>query len=80
LPLYTKADIEAEIAALKAKIHKAEDRQEYTSGGPGANAMERRGDLRAMYDRLAKLEAEWRRLEASEAGQSAVFVQFERPT
>jgi uncharacterized small protein (DUF1192 family) len=76
LPLYTKADIEAEIAALKAKIHKAEDRQEYTSGGPGANAHERRGDLRAMYDRLAKLEAEWERLDRVESSDSTSFAEF----
>jgi len=79
MPLYTKDEIKAEIIALKAKIAKAEDRQEYTSGGPGVGAHERRGDLRAMYDRLAKLEAEWSRLDAIEGNGSTSYVQFERP-
>jgi hypothetical protein len=79
MPLYTKDEIKAEIIALKAKIAKAEDRQEYTSGGPGDGAHERRGDLRAMYDRLAKLEAEWSRLDAIDAGGYVSYVQFERP-
>jgi hypothetical protein len=79
MPLYTKEEIKAEITALKTQINKAETKQEYTSGGPGSGAHERRGDLRAMYDRLAKLEAEWERLDAIERGGDISFVQFERP-
>jgi uncharacterized small protein (DUF1192 family) len=77
MPLYTKDEIKAEITALKAQITKAEAKQEYTSGGPGSGAHERRGDLRAMYDRLAKLEAEWERLDAIDRGYIS-HIQFQR--
>lgn len=79
MPLYTQDEIKAEIIVLKAKIAKAEDRQEYTSGGPGSGAHERRGDLRAMYDRLAQLEAEWLRLDSLATGGNVGYVQFETP-
>ena len=80
MPLYSKDEIKAEIIALKAKISKAEDKQAYTSGGPGSGAHEQRGDLRAMYDRLAKLEAEWTRPDALDLGGNVGFVHFERPS
>jgi hypothetical protein len=77
MPLYTKDEIKAEITALKVQIAKAEARQEYTSGGPGAGAHERRGDLGAMYGRLKALEAEWERLDLIERGYVSQ-VQFRR--
>lgn len=80
MPLYTQDEVKAEIVALKAKIAKAEDRQAYTSGGPGSGAHEQRGDLRAMYERLAKLEAEWTRLDALATGGNTGYVYFEAPT
>ena len=79
MPLYTKDEIKAKIAALDAKIAKAEDQQEYTSGGPGAGMHQARGSLAAMYKERERLEKEYERLEALEAGGLASKVTFERP-
>lgn len=77
MPLYTKDEIKAEITTLKAEIAKTEAKQEFTSGGPGSGAHERRGDLGAKYARLKELEAMWERLDAIERGYVSQ-VQFRR--
>lgn len=79
MPLYTKEEIKTKIEALDAKIAKAEDQQEYTSGGPGAGMHQARGSLAAMYRERERLLKEYDRLEAAEYGGPVNLVQFRRP-
>jgi len=79
MALYTKEEIKAKIEALDAKISKAEDQQEYTSGGPGAGMHQVRGLLAAMYRERERLIKEYDKLEAAESYGPVNLAQFQRP-
>jgi len=76
MALYTLAQIAAKIAALDAKIEKAETAQSYDAGAAMRLA---RGDLAAMYRERERWIKEYQQLEATAGGGFANKVQFQRP-
>lgn len=68
MPLYTAAEIRDKITALDARIAKAEESQEYVSGGPGAGMHTVRGLLGSMYKERERLEKLYAAAEAREQG------------
>ena len=75
MALYTAAEIKARIGALLLKIEKAETAQSY---GAGVQVTLTRGDLRAMYHELERLEKLYRQVEVQESGAgTTAYVQFE---
>jgi hypothetical protein len=77
MALYTLAQIAAKIAALDAKIEKAETAQSYDAGAAMRLA---RGDLAAMYRERERWIKEYQKLEAASGGGFVNKAQFQRPT
>jgi hypothetical protein len=79
MPVYTKEEIKAQIAALAIKISKTEDEQVLVPGGAGAGFHKQRGDLGAMYRERKRLEDKYELLEDREFGGSKNLARFPRP-
>lgn len=79
MPVYTKEEIKAQIAALVIKIAKTEDEQVLVPSGAGAGFHKQRGDLAAMYRERDRLEKKYELLETRELGSSRNLARFPRP-